>query len=124
MITACQKNPLEETPANETKLVASKTSVKTGEDVSLTVVVPNTSQGILPVAARWSVSPDTGVSMDSIYSFSQNTISFSQPGVYTVNADVRRVQCSPEAAAHPGMDTCFNNGTDLTSVSSTITIHN
>src|SRR5450432_1258332 len=123
MVTACQKNISNETPANATKLVASKTSLKTGENVSL-AVVQNNSQGLLPVAARWSVSPNTGVTMDSVYSFSQNTISFSESGVYTVNADVRRVQCSPEAAAHPGLDTCFNNGTDLTKVSNTITVNN
>ncbi|MEO8766698.1 MAG: hypothetical protein ABI416_20515 [Ginsengibacter sp.] len=119
--TSCQKNISDQHAQGETKLVASKTYLKTGEAVSLSVV-QSSSQGVLSLASRWTVAPGEGVHMDSVYSFSQNTITFSQPGVYTVNADLRKVECSPEAAAHPGLDTCFNSGTDFTSISNTITV--
>jgi hypothetical protein len=57
IVAACQKNVSDGTPVNATKLVASKTSLKTGENVSL-AVVQNSPQGMLQVAARWSVSPN------------------------------------------------------------------
>lgn len=126
IFTACKKNagdnPQSKAPVKETKMLASKTSLKTGESLFLYIIMPDTAAGV-NVAAKWSVTPGTGVTIDSLYSFSENSITFSQAGTYTVNADLRKVQCSPEAAAHPGMDTCYNGGSDFTAVSNTITIH-
>ena len=98
-------------------LSVSQKSVNTGQSVNFTIsnVVPNT-------VSHWTVSAASGYTIDSVYSYSNNKITFTQPGNYTVSAEMKYAPCSADALAHPGMDTCFNSGTAKGVVSSTVEV--
>jgi hypothetical protein len=75
------------------------------------------------VVAKWTVSPDSAVIISNHYTWgSGDTIIFPRPGTYTISIQLKKVACGPEAAAHPGMDTCFNSGSIVGSINTTIVI--
>ena len=116
---ACQPSKVNP-PSSTTSMQADKTSIKPGESVSF--AVKNGAQGAV---AKWSVVPNTNVTINRAYSWDQtNRITFNQPGVYAVTAEIRKVWCDSVAASHPGMDTCLNSGTDAGKASATIEVKN
>ena len=117
ILFACQKEDSGNNQSNETKLVADKTTIKTGESISLTV--QNKTQGSV---ARWTVTPTLGVVIDSAYSRQSNKITFSQAGNYTIKAELRTVH--PNCMPSPGYDTCYVNGSAAGLLSGSIVVSN
>ncbi len=119
MLAACQKEH-SSSGQNSPGITTDKSQVKTGETVTLTV------QNAVPGAAiKWTIKPETTSTLTREYTFTdQNTVSFSSPGTYSVNAESRKVMCDSAAAAHPGMDTCFNSGTQVSLQTATIVVSN
>jgi plastocyanin len=116
IMIACQKEN-SNSQGNETKLLASKESVNTGGSVSFQL--QNRPNGSV---SKWTVSPATGVNLDSIFSRQNNTITFTQPGTYTVSTEIRWVH--PNCMPSPGYDTCYNSGTVAGKLMSRITVKN
>lgn len=85
---------------DQPQLVTAKSEVKTGEVVKLTLRNKEAN-----AVARWKVTPSAGVELDSVYSKDGNEIAFTQPGNYTIEAEVKNVtvNCLPT----PGWDTCY-----------------
>lgn len=113
---ACQKEGSTAGPQGP-QIVTAKSEIKKGETV--TVALKNTSNNAV---ARWTVTPASGATIDSVYSTQVNTISFSQPGRYTIEADVRNVtsNCRPS----PGWDTCYKASPTLGRVAQTVSVTN
>lgn len=110
---ACQKEA--SFADNQPKLVTEKLEVKTGEVLKLSLKNKGTN-----AVARWTVTPAAGVSLDSVYSKEGNEIEFTQPGSYTVQAEIRNVNCLPT----PGWDTCYKAATTAATLSSTVKVSN
>jgi hypothetical protein len=78
---ACQKS----NQAENIVLTASSTSVVVGENVQLNVT---TSANLV----RWTFDPSLNVRKDyEVSTLKTNTVSFSQPGVYTISVRGRRL---------------------------------
>ena len=72
---------------------------------------------------KWTVTPDSSSVINNPYSWSgSDTVVFSQPGTYNITIQLKKVMCSAEAAAHPGMDTCFNSGSPVGQIDTTIVV--
>ncbi len=101
---ACQKNvSAEET--KELELVASKSTVRKGETVDVSIRNPASGS-----YTKWTVTPSTGVAVRNLYTpqnAAGNTIQFGEKGEYEISADVRLVH--PDCRPSPGWDTCFAN---------------
>ena len=109
---ACKKNTSE-----VNTIETSKNAVKVGE--TLTVQIKHTSVGSV---SKWNVQPSSGSLIDNVYTTGSNTMRFTQPGTYTINAEMRTVHpdCHPSA----GWDTCFSKGTASEKLAATIMVNN
>ncbi len=112
---ACQKEA--SFSDDQPKLVTAKSEVKTGEVLKVSLK----NKGANAVA-RWKVTPSAGVELDSVYSKDGNEIAFTQPGNYTVEAEVKNVtvNCLPT----PGWDTCYKAATTTAILSNTVKVSN
>jgi hypothetical protein len=118
MFFACRKEG--STDTSLPKMVADKSQVKPGETVSFSI-----QNGLAGALAKWTVTPNTNVQISRAVSWDQrNTITFNEPGNYTVNVQLKKVWCDSAAAANPGMDTCLNSGKDAGSAHATILVKN
>ena len=109
---ACKKNTSE-----VNKIETSKNVVKVGE--ALTVQIKNTSAASV---SKWNVQPSTGATIDNMYTTGSNTMRFTQPGTYTINAEMRTVH--PDCRPSPSWDTCFSKGTASEKLATTIMVDN
>lgn len=114
---ACQKEASVGDNSTTAKLLVEKSEVKTGE--TLKVRLKDTKQGAV---AKWRVTPENGVIIDSVYSKDGNEIQFPNPGTYTVDVEVRNVaaNCIPT----PQWDTCYRNSPVMAGLSTTVTVKN
>ena len=98
-------------------LSVSQKSVQPGQSVNFTInnVVPNT-------ISHWAVSAASGYTIDSIYSYANTKITFTQPGNYTVTAEMKSNECNPYFINNNWMDSCYNRSTSKGVVSSTIEV--
>lgn len=118
LLASCSReNSNQQLSTSKPSLSVSQKSVQSGQSVNFTIsnVIPNT-------ISHWAVSSASGYTIDSIYSYANTRITFTQPGNYTVTAEMKYAPCSPDALAHPGIDSCFNSGTSKGVVSSTIEV--
>src|SRR5947209_16438115 len=101
---SCTHDDLSSRKENSAQLVVSQSTVHTGSPVQLRIT--NVPAGAV---AKWTASPAANVQFDSSYSYQQNSVTITQPGTYTISAEMHYAPCSAAALAHPGMDTCFNS---------------
>ena len=116
-VASCQPE-VSDLPQNpEPKILASKTDIAAGNSVALAIQNPGTNS-----YSRWTVMPSAGVTIDSVYSRQQNTITFTQTGTYTISAQMRTVH--PDCRPSPGWDTCYNSAPTIAQMNSTINVKN
>lgn len=116
IFVACSKSNDVKEEQKQPELLASKEQVAV--NTPITFSLQNAPKETI---AKWSANSSL-VTIDSTYSRQQSTMTFAAPGVYTIDVELKKVMCSLEAAANPGMDTCFNAGKPASSLTRTILV--
>jgi hypothetical protein len=99
IFSSCSKT---NTSADGITITASATTVVVGQTVALQV---NTGSN----AVNWSVTPSaTAVMQYTITDKKTNTVSFTQPGTYTLGVRARNINYDP--FKHQDLDSCWHSG--------------
>lgn len=117
LVSCSRENSNQQLSTSKPSLSVSQKSVQSGQSVNFTInnVVPNT-------ISHWAVSAASGYTIDSVYSYANTKITFTQPGNYTVTAEMKTNDCNPYFIANNWLDSCYRTATSKGVVSSTVEV--
>ncbi len=96
---SCSKS---NTADDATTITASTTQAAVGQTVALTVTTPSN-------AVSWTVTPTAAATTQyTITTSKSNTVSFAQPGFYTVGVRARHIEY--DSTRHQNLDSCWHHG--------------
>lgn len=117
LVSCSRENSNQQLSTSKPSLSVSQKSVQPGQSVNFTIsnVAPNT-------ISHWTVAATSGYTIDSIYSYANTKITFTQPGNYTVSAEMKSNECNQYFIDNNWMDSCYKSSTSKGVLSSTIEV--
>ena len=94
VLFACKKE--QSSNGNQSPQINVPATAKVGQTVSLSAHGAAANS-----VARWSISPNSGFRMDSTYSFGNNAVTFSQPGMYQLSITMAQLNNRPDSIPQP-----------------------